>query len=178
MSRSLSPSVSCTFPTSLPSFANTFQPGSTTSQDFGSGSDNLAADVPDRALRRDRPGVGEGAEDAHLAGDLPLVDALEAAADHLRRRAVAEPARDAEPEARGAAETSGVDGRQRECCGIEVVARGELDLGVDVTPVVRQLLDRLIPLLDERLLRGLGRRRRRLPCRQEREHSGDALLVE
>src|ERR1044072_1572996 len=128
MSRSLSPSVSCTFPTSLPSFANTFQPGSITSQDFWPGSDNLAADVPDGALRPDGPGVREDAQDAHLAGDRPLVDALEAAADHLRRRAVAEPARDPEPEARCAAEAGGVDGGQRERRRVEVVARGELDL--------------------------------------------------
>src|SRR5260221_4650370 len=101
MSRFSSPSVCATVPASLPSAACTFQPFPTTSQETGSAtSDHLAADVPDRALGAHGLRVGEHPQDARLARDSALVQALEAASHHPRRRAVAELARAAEAEAR------------------------------------------------------------------------------
>ena len=124
-------------------------------------------------------GVREHAQDPELAADLLLVDALEAAARHLRRRAVAEAARDPEPEARSAAVASRVDRRHQQRGALEPVARDELDLGVEVAPVGRQRGERGVP----------GRRRaspaaaRRAPARglagaDELERAADPLLVE
>src|SRR3954468_17917199 len=99
------------------------------------GLDGFAADVPDRALRGDRPGVGEHAQDAQLAADARLVEALEAAAGHSRRGAVAEAARAAEAEAGRPTEAGRVRGAHEERAPLEPVGRDELDLRVEVAPV-------------------------------------------
>src|SRR3954452_11570546 len=94
------------------------------------GLDGLAADVPDRALRGNRPGVGEDAQDAQLAADARLVEALQAAARHPDRGAVAEAAGTAEAEAGRPTEAGRVDRAHEERGPLEPVRRDELDLGV------------------------------------------------
>src|SRR6476659_5276485 len=147
MSRSASPSISCTVPTSSPSAATIFHPGSTTNHDTGSGtcSHHLAADVPDRALRRDRPRVGEGAQDAHHGRDASFVLPLEAALDHLRGGAVPESPRAMETEARRRTVAGRVERREGERGRVEMVARGQLDLAVEIAPVGGQGRQRRFP---------------------------------
>src|SRR5919204_383018 len=106
MSRSGSPTVAATVPSSVPSSATTRHPRSIRNQETGSAtsSDGSAADVPDRPLRVDRLRVREHAKDPELAGDAVGVEPLETAARHLGGGAVSEPSRGAEPEGRAPGE--------------------------------------------------------------------------
>ncbi len=122
-------------------------------------------------------GVREDAEDAQLAEDLLLVDALEAAARHVRGGAVSEAARNTESEARGFAVARRVERRHQESGALEPIGGDELDLGIEVAPVGWQRGDRLVPRpgegrpVHDRLRRGLA-------GADELERARDPLLVE
>src|SRR5206468_10380755 len=91
------------------------------------------------------------------ARDPGLVQPGEAAADQPGGAAVAAPARAAGAEARPACQLAGVDRRAEDGAAVDVGARVELELGEEVAPVRRELLERLLPGLRER-----ARRLRRL----------------
>ena len=168
MSRSLSPSISCTFPTSLPSAAKHLPAGldheprprvghqTTLPPTYQTG-----PCVADRlACRRARAGSRTS------PGMPPLVEALEAAAHHLRRRAVAEAAR-----ARGSGSPAsppkreGLTGASASAAG----SRWSLEVSsisrVEVAPVRRAAARPRRPTPRRAIrLRGRGRRRRGSPA--------------
>ena len=106
-----------------------------------------------------------------------LVDALEAAARHVRGSAVPEAARDTEAEARGFAVAGRVERRHQQRGAVEPVGGDELDLGIEVAPVRRQRGDRRVPgpgegrPVRDRLRHGFARA-------DELERARDSLLVE
>src|SRR5207237_5756051 len=84
--------------------------------------------------------------------------------------------RDPEPEARRAAAARRVERSRQQGRALEMVARAELDLAVEVAPVLGEAGE-LVPLLRERLARGsndLGGATRA----EQLERSVDPLLVE
>src|SRR3954452_15461764 len=121
MSREESPTVSSTSPGSPPFAPVTSQPPSTVSQEAGS--DTLTAGVPDRSLRLDRLGVRECPEHAGAAVHSFLVEPCEAACGPLGGGALREAPRHQHAEARLAAVTGRVGGRQQQRRSLEVVAR-------------------------------------------------------
>src|SRR5947207_763411 len=121
------------------------------SKTFASWLADLAACVPDRALRVRGLGVGEDAQDVKLTADLALVEALEAPPHHLGRGAVAEATRSPEPELRLGAFAERIERAQSERAGLDVVGGEELDLAVEIAPVRRELGDGLVPRACERL---------------------------
>src|SRR5581483_4403558 len=156
MSCVLSPVVSSTRPTCSPSASTTSQPGSMRNQETGVSSsdtclalDGLASDVPDRALRCARLRVGERVEDPYVAWNPRLVEAGEAAPAHLGRRAVAEAPCDPEAERRRTAEAGWVERRQQHRSALEVVARAQLELAVEIAPVVGQRREQPVPVVGE-----------------------------
>src|SRR3954462_9255692 len=102
---------------------------------MGNRSDGLAAHVPDGALCPDRLRVRHQAEHADGSGDARLVDAFEAAPDHVRRRAVAERVRDAELEGHAVALAQWVRWTHVQCSEVEMVARCERQLAEQIAPV-------------------------------------------
>src|SRR3954454_713319 len=119
--------------------------------------DAAAADVPNRALRLYRPRVRERPKHANHSADSFAVEPLQAAPCHLGRGAVAEPPGDAETEARLAPVAGRICGRQQEGGAFEIVAREELELGVDIAPVLRESGELCIPGRDERARLQRGR---------------------
>src|SRR5439155_18529589 len=95
----------------------------------------LAADVPDRALRGYRFGVGKRYQDPNRARDRLLVQPREAATHHPGGGPVAEPAGAAEAEAGRAAVAGRVERCERERRPREVVAGPALERGVPAAPV-------------------------------------------
>src|SRR4051812_21597426 len=175
MSREESPTVSSTLPSSSPFAPVTSQPRSTVSQEAGS--DTLATGVPDRPLRLDRLGVRECPEHAGAAVHSFLVEPCEAACGHLGGGAVPEAPRDPEAEARLAAVTGRVGGRQQQRRSLEVVARDELDLGIEVSPVLGERVQLGLPRGRERAARELGLRRGDIAA-HELEPGRDPVAVE
>jgi acetoin:2,6-dichlorophenolindophenol oxidoreductase subunit alpha len=100
--------------------------------------------------------VRERAQDADGARNAGRVEPLEAAAHHRCRDAVTEVARAAEAEGETLSVAGGVERGEAKGGRLKMVARSELDLGVDVAPVRRQLGERLIP--------GFGEGRRSVAC--------------
>src|SRR6185503_9309849 len=80
----------------------------------GSGSDGLAADVPDRPLGADRLAVGQHAQGRQRPGNAALVETGQASSGHARRGAVAERPGDPEAEAVRGAVAQRVDRRERQ----------------------------------------------------------------
>jgi acetoin:2,6-dichlorophenolindophenol oxidoreductase subunit alpha len=118
--------------------------------------------------------VGERAENAHLAGDVRRIDALEAAAYHAGRRAVAERVRDPKLEPRLPALVQRVERAEMHRGEVDVVARGQLEIAEQVTPVGGEDRERGVPGGRERRPR-LDRSGRRVGGRDELERAGDAF---
>ena len=120
-------------------------------------SDRLAADAPDRALRVDVVRLGERAEDRDVAGDARRRQRARAAgAPSPATRRSRSAARDPEAEGDAAGTCAGLSGAQ-ERAALEVVARAQAQLAVEVAPVRRQRGRRAGPAGGERRrLLGLG----------------------
>jgi acetoin:2,6-dichlorophenolindophenol oxidoreductase subunit alpha len=88
-------------------------------------------------------------QDPQLATNSGFVEPLEAPPDHLRRGAVAECARGAETEDRASVRPGRVERAQLERSGLDVVARGQLGLCIEVAPVGRQARVSGVPGVDE-----------------------------
>jgi acetoin:2,6-dichlorophenolindophenol oxidoreductase subunit alpha len=123
--------------------------------------------------------VGERAQDPDDARNAGRVEPLEAAAHHRSRGAVTELARASEAKRKALPVAGRVERGEEERARVEVVARGELDLGIDVAPVGRQLGERLVPGFGEPR-RGATRALGSLRCGvgDELELAPDPLAVE
>ena len=94
--------------------------------------------------------VAEHAQERDRAADVLLVAALEAAAGHLRRDAVARVVRGAEPEHRAVANAARVDLDAEHSRMLDVVGREQTHLGDEIAPVVGQFGEHRVPRFDER----------------------------
>src|SRR5215210_6276957 len=139
-----------------------------------------AFDVPDRALRRDRLRVRLCQQDLQAAFDPRLVEPRQTPPRHLGRSAVAEAPRGGELEREPAIGARRVQRRQPQRPRIEEVARAELDLGIDVAPVVRHRGDGRQPRLLERRPRDrrVARRRHGRRVRDDLQATANPLAVD
>src|SRR5262245_5829605 len=147
------------------------------------GLDGLAPDVPDRPLGADRPAVGQHAQDCQRPADAALVEPGQAPPGHPRRGAVAERPGAPEPEPVGRPVAQRVDRRERQRGRVEVVARRQVELCVQVGPVGRQACGEGVPGLCEwqvvRLRSSAQMRGRSHLVRGDQlERAADALEVE
>ena len=84
-------------------------------------------------------------EDREPSRDPLLVEPLEAAHRHLRRGPVAEGVRNAEPKGAAIRDAGRIDRCKQQRGALEVVARGQLELAVQIAPVGRQGGDGFAP---------------------------------
>ena len=128
---------------------------------------------------RTRPGpcvstlwVSESARRIETRPVIPSASApREAPASHRRRRPIAEAAGDSKAEHRSAGDPSGIDRREQERAALEIVARGELELAVEIAPVGGKARDGDVPARQER--RRLAPRSR--SGRTRRARAGEAF---
>ena len=116
-------------------------------------------------------------QDPQLAADSRFVEPLEAAAHHLRRGAIAERARGPEAEQRARVRPCRVQRAQPQRTGLDVVARAQIDLCVQVAPVGRQRGDGRVPGVGESRTLAVDLCRSLLDS-DELELAPDALRVE
>ncbi len=88
-------------------------------------------------------------QDPQLAANPSFVEPFEAPPDHLRRAAVAEPARSAETEDGAGVGPGRIERAEPQRSRLDVVARGQLDLCIEVAPVGRQAGVGGVPRVDE-----------------------------
>ena len=99
-------------------------------------------------------------ESARRIETRPVIPSASARAKHLRvigrRGPVAEAAGDSKAEHRSAGDPSGIDRGEQERAALEVVARGELELAVEIAPVGGKARDGGVPARQERRRLRLG----------------------